>query len=147
VNYLRVKDWPTFQHYSKRRPLWIKLYARLLLDDRFNELDETKQAQLIKLWLVVSQSSRFTLDSDDKVVPVIPNDERALRQAIRSSRKVPIGEFVQDGWLVEVLESELIDEEIGRSIEHSLAVVKELRGKNVDVYVWEGGSEVVVNDG
>lgn len=125
MTYLRVKGFATLQHYSKRRPTWIKLYARLLIDDRFHELNEVEQAQLMKLWLVASQSSRFTMDCD-KVVPVIPWDERVLRQAIRGSRRVPIDKFVKDGWLVEVDESQLVNEEIGQSVEAALSLVREM---------------------
>lgn len=125
MNYLRVKGFAALQHYSKRRPPWIKLYARLLIDDRFNELSELEQAQLMKLWLVASQSSRFTMDGD-KVVPVIPNDERVLRQAIRGSKRVAIAKFIKDGWLVEIPEAALVDEEVGNSVEAALALVREM---------------------
>lgn len=125
TSYLRVKNWDKLQHYSKRRPPWIKSYARLLMDDRFVELNECERGQLMTIWLVASQASRFTMDGD-KVVPVVPNDERKLRQAIRGTRKVPIQKFIKDGWLVEVDESQLVDEEIGKSVDAALALVAEM---------------------
>lgn len=119
--YLRIKNWSELQHYSKRRPLWIKSYARLLLDDRFNELSEVEQAQLMKLWLVASQSSRFTVDEEaHKVVPVVPYDERSLRIAIRSSRKIPLDKLIRDGWLIRVRESELVDEAVASAVQEAL---------------------------
>ena len=126
MNYLRVKDWAKLQHYSKRRPLWVKSYARLLLDDRFNELGELEQLWLMKLWLVASQSSRFTVDEDaQRVVPVIPNDEKKLRVTIQASRRLPLERFVGEGWLIPVAESALVDEQV------AAAVLESLRGSNV----------------
>lgn len=116
-----MKDWHKFQHYAKRRPPWIKSYAAVLLDDRFLELSDAEQGQLMKLWLVASQSSRFTTDVvANKVVPVIVNDERKLRVAIRSTRRIPLEKFILDGWLIRVRESELVDEVTERAVLHAL---------------------------
>lgn len=122
MTYLRVKNWASFQHYSKRRPPWIKLYARLLMDDRFCELSEVERGQLLMVWLVASQSSRFTLDEEGKPTPVIAADERKLRAAIRGSRKIPLDRFISEGWLVPVQADELT-EAVERSIADELRLV------------------------
>lgn len=121
ASYLRVKNWHKFQHYSKRRPAWIKSYAGLLLDDRFVELSECERGQLMTIWLVASQSSRFTVDEEaHKVVPVVTADEKALRIAIRGSKRIPLERFIRDGWLIPVAEAELVDEEVARVVQDSL---------------------------
>lgn len=122
TDYLRVKNWSQFQHYSKRRPPWIKTYARLLMDDRFCELDETTRGQLIMIWLVASQSSRFTLDENGNPAPVVVADEKKLRVAIRGTRRIPLDLLIKDGWLVPVNASELT-EHIERSIADELRLV------------------------
>jgi hypothetical protein len=53
--FLAVKNWPRFQHYSDRRPPWIKLYVALLDDLEFLELSDTEQISLIKLWMLAAR--------------------------------------------------------------------------------------------
>ena len=36
MRYLRIEKWDTFQHYKKRNPPWIKLYAWILDNDAFD---------------------------------------------------------------------------------------------------------------
>lgn len=125
ASYLRVKNWGELQHYSKRRPSWIKLYARLLLDDRFTELSESERGQLMMIWVVASQSSRFTVDVEtNKVVPVIAFDEKSLRKATRGSKKIPLEKFVNDGWLVLVSEHELVGSDVAETLDHALSEVR-----------------------
>lgn len=112
ASYLRVKNWREFQHYAKRRPPWIKLFNRILGDDtEFAELDELEQWQLVRIWLIASRSSRYTLDEERRIVPVVVNDEQSLRRAIQTLKKVPIEKFIRAGWLVPVAEEELVDED------------------------------------
>lgn len=121
ASYLRIKGWAELQHYSKRRPLFIKLYARLLLDDRFNELGDAEQLQLVKLWLVASQSSRFTIDEEaNKVVPVIHRDAKTLKNATRSRTKIRVETLINDGWLIPVSEEKLIDSANAEAVNHAL---------------------------
>lgn len=109
ANYLRVKKWKDWQHYKDREPPWVKLHAKLLRDDLFCELTEGEQWQLVRIWMIASQSSRFTVDEKRRLVPVISDDEQALRRTIQSLKKVPIAKFVREGWLIPVNESDLVD--------------------------------------
>lgn len=110
ARYLRVKNWGDFQHYRDKEPKWIKLYAKILRDGRFGELDEPVQWQLVRIWMIASQSDRFTRDGDGRRVPVLSYDEKNLRRAISSLKKIPLEMFVREGWLVPVAEDELDDE-------------------------------------
>lgn len=109
ARYLRVKKWKDWQHYKDREPPWVKLHSKLLQDDLFMELPEHEQWQLVRIWIVASQSSRFTLDEKKRVVPVVVEDERSLRRSTKSLKKVPLAKFISEGWLIPVAEDDLYD--------------------------------------
>lgn len=114
--YLRVKNWSQFQHYDakRRRPPWIKFYNDLIgNNDDFGMLSEADQWQLVRIWLIASRSSRFTVDENDKIVPVVAYDEQTLRRSIQTLKKVPLARFVDEGWLIPVEEHDLVDPETG----------------------------------
>jgi hypothetical protein len=52
---LTVKDYEKHQHFTRRRPTWIKLHHRLLDDRTFNTLPLESQALLPKVWLIASE--------------------------------------------------------------------------------------------
>lgn len=109
AGYLRVKKWRDHQHYKDREPPWIKMQRKLLKDDKFGELDELHQWQLVRLWMTASGASRFTHDEKGQRVPVIANDEKTLRRAIGTLKPIPLARFVQDGWLIPVEEQHLCE--------------------------------------
>lgn len=113
--YLRVKHWKDWQHYKDREPPWVKLHGKLLRKDKFIALSEAHQWQLVRIWMVASQSSRFTLDEKGRIVPVVVNDETAIRRATASLRKVPLSLFIEEGWLIELGEETLVDNPHGDS--------------------------------
>lgn len=100
--YVRVKNWKTWQHYKDREPPWVKLHARLLTDDGFGGLSEADQWQLVRIWLVAANASKYTLDGDERRVPVLSCKETTIRRAIGSTRRVPLDRFIADGWLIPV---------------------------------------------
>ncbi len=54
--YLRVRNWPKFQHYKDREPAWIKNYINL--DDPshpFSKLSYADQGRLQKLWRLAAK--------------------------------------------------------------------------------------------
>ena len=55
---MRIKNWDKYQHYKHKSDMkWFKLYGRDLLNDAdFMMLDDQKQATLIKLWCLASES-------------------------------------------------------------------------------------------
>lgn len=52
---LTPKNWKTFQHYSDRKPAWIKLHRALLDDYTFACLPLASQALAPRLWLLASE--------------------------------------------------------------------------------------------
>lgn len=113
--YLRVKNWKEWQHYKDREPPWVKLHSKLLRDSGFLELGEVQQWQLVRIWMVAAQSSRFTLDEKGRVVPVVVKDESAIRRATASLKKVPLALFIEQGWLIPVEEEQLVENPHGDS--------------------------------
>jgi hypothetical protein len=105
ARYLRVSNREKFQHYKDRCPPWIKLNRTVItgedkqLDD-FLLLEEWEQWQLVRVWLLASQCEGFLLAFD----------ERWVRRAIRSTRKVALEKFIRMGFL-EVLSAEEADAE------------------------------------
>lgn len=52
---IQVLNWPKFQHYKGRRPLWIKLYRDLLDRREWHELSGDASKLLAECWLVASE--------------------------------------------------------------------------------------------
>lgn len=64
MNY-RVKNWHTFQHYSSRRPPWIKLHRKLLDDLEFKNMPIVARALAPMMWLLASESDDGTVQGPD----------------------------------------------------------------------------------
>lgn len=59
-----VKNWRTFQHYTGRRPPWIKLQKTLLDDMDFQCLPIASKALAPMLWLLASENAEGKIDCD-----------------------------------------------------------------------------------
>jgi len=57
MRFFAVTNFKKFQHYKDRNPTWIKLYASILTDAKFNMLTDREQLALIKIWVLSSQNS------------------------------------------------------------------------------------------
>jgi len=64
---MRVVNWDRFQHYTKRRPPWIKLHRQLLDSRQWFALSDLASRVLVECWLVASESEQgiITDDLDD----------------------------------------------------------------------------------
>ena len=60
---LRIRNWSKFQHYSQRRPPWIKLYREILDDPQWHGLSGDSAKGLIMLWLIASEEDGFLPDT------------------------------------------------------------------------------------
>lgn len=61
---LSVKDWHEFQHYTGRKPPWIKLHRSLLDNYEFHCLPDASRALAPMLWLIASESDDGTITCD-----------------------------------------------------------------------------------
>ena len=64
---MKIKNWATHQHYSQRRPPWIKFKHETLDDYEINKLTDFEYRCLTRLWLVASE--------DPKMQGFLPADE------------------------------------------------------------------------
>ena len=88
MTYLQVVNWDKYQHYSKRRPPWIKLYAKLADNPSFICLQDASKIHLIMIWLYVSRSEN-----------IIPNDPLFMQRAIRSTEPIDLDRLTSLGFL------------------------------------------------
>lgn len=84
MTYIRIVDWDKFQHYSKRNPPWIKLYAWLLDNDDFEALPDHCKLLLVMLWLIASRKQN-----------AIRLDEKILNKKLPIHRKIKMPEDIQ----------------------------------------------------
>jgi hypothetical protein len=69
--YLRVKNWETFQHYKDRRPVWIKFHVEMLDDYELTNLDYVTQLLFDRLLLLAARTDNN-----------IPNDPRYVGRIV-----------------------------------------------------------------
>lgn len=55
----RIKDWKEFQHYTNRRPTWIKLYRSILDKKEWFDLSGDDAKHLVELWLIASEDKEL----------------------------------------------------------------------------------------
>jgi hypothetical protein len=71
MEFFTVKNWDSFQHYSKRNPPWIKLHRALLDDYAFCALPDVSKAHLMLVWIYASQHNGQ-----------VPNDTKFLEKKL-----------------------------------------------------------------
>jgi hypothetical protein len=52
-----VRNWPKFQHYKDREPVWIKLYLDLRSRDEWRQLTLAERGLLVSIWLEYAASN------------------------------------------------------------------------------------------
>ena len=88
MEYLKIKNWSTFQQYKDREPKWIKVYRSLLIDYKYEQLTDAEFGQLVKIWLLASQ-----VDNQ------IPNDPAWIQKKAGLNTKPNITKYLQLGFL------------------------------------------------
>ena len=82
---LTPKNWKSFQHYTDRKPAWIKLHRAILDDFDFARLPVASRALAPLLWLLASEyedgnitasaeeiAFRFRMSHDDLIIALSP---------------------------------------------------------------------------
>lgn len=88
VQCFAIKNYARFQHYKYRNPPWIKLYASLLSDVKFNTLTEVQQIHLIKIWLLASQNNNL-----------LPLDPTIIKNRAGLNSRVILNVFIEAGFI------------------------------------------------
>ena len=78
MKYLRPKKWQDFQHYSDRRPTWIKFYTKLLDDRDYGELKPLAMLVLHHFWLFFARLSAGAGGPE----PRVPHDPKWLAEKL-----------------------------------------------------------------
>lgn len=93
MKYLRVKNWEKYQHYTDRRPPWIKIYTELLDGDdiQYSLLPDASKLLLIHLWLLASRHENL-----------VPFDQRWLSTRLNVRSRVNIEPLVAAGFVAVV---------------------------------------------
>ena len=60
---IRPRNWKSFQHYTDRKPAWIKLHRELLDNFDYHCLPDASAALAPKLWLLASESDDGSIDA------------------------------------------------------------------------------------
>lgn len=94
MKYLAVKNWRQFQHYSDRRPPWIKNHVALLDDLGYIRMSEGGRAALHALWLLAARLGH-----------PLPNDPQLLRERGLIKPK-QLEELKARGWVIETNEQD-----------------------------------------
>jgi hypothetical protein len=87
--FLRVKNFEKYQHYSKRRPPWIKLYFALLSDSDFSLMSSASKMHTIAIMLLASQY-------DNK----IPFNKKWITQVIVAQERINWDEVLSSGFVI-----------------------------------------------
>lgn len=118
---LRIRNWRKFQHYTDRRPPWIKLHESLLENTAFYDLADYLKVQLMSLWLVASKY--------DNEIPARPE---WLERFNLSHKELDLAALIETGFVeIEGEEIPAIAEEQGAS--KALAQRKQAASASVSV--------------
>ena len=88
MDFFKVRNFERFQHYTDRRPPWIKLYRDLWDDQRFYSLSDQERYLLIGIFIIASQQ-------DNKV----PFDTKWLQAKLLTRARIPLEKLIATGWI------------------------------------------------
>jgi len=86
---LSVPGLERWQHYKRRNPPWIKLYASLFTDYEFSKLSDAQKFHLVALWSLASR-----LENQ------LPNDPVWLSKQIGAHEVIDVEFFISEGFLI-----------------------------------------------
>ena len=87
--FFAVKNFDRFQHYKKKNPPWIKLYADLLEDYSFSCLSDAGKGHLILIWILASKNNNK-----------LPYDSLWVSKKILAQSNVDLEELKLHGFIV-----------------------------------------------
>ena len=90
MNYLKVKNWETFQHYKDRNPPWIKLASDTFQNYEFSCLQDASKLLAICIWTLASRYKDIKLG-------LVPYDLEYIKS------QCGLGELVQEEHLNELI--------------------------------------------
>ena len=91
MQYFRVANWETLQHYKDRNPPWIKVHNALLDDYNFSLLTDQQRFHLLAIMMLASRT-------DNKM----PVDQKWIEQKIGATTKVNLDRLFQSRYLEKI---------------------------------------------
>jgi len=88
MEYIRVKNWRSFQHYSDRNPPWIKLHNSVLEDVDFARLPDAAKYHLAGIWLLASRTDNH-----------IPADPEFIASRINAKTPLDLPALLASGFI------------------------------------------------
>ena len=88
MEYLKIKNWEKYQHYSKRNPPWIKLHNKLFDNYEYGRLQNDSKLLLISLYLLASKCDNC-----------IPNDVEWIKKKTMIQGKIEIVPLIKAGFI------------------------------------------------
>lgn len=85
---IRIINFEKFQHYTDRRPPWIKLYRDLWDDPRFFDLPNDERYLLIGLFVLASQHENK-----------LEIKQEWLKAKLLTKKAIPIQKLIDTGWI------------------------------------------------
>jgi len=55
MEYLMIRNWREYQHYTDRCPPWIKIHSQILDKPEWRTLTDTQKAHLVAIWVLASR--------------------------------------------------------------------------------------------
>ena len=88
MEYIRVKNWRVFQHYTDRNPPWIKLHNSVLEDADLARLPDAAKYHMVGLWLLASRTDNH-----------IPADPEFIASRINAKTPVDLSALLASGFI------------------------------------------------
>ena len=125
---LTPKNWAEFQHYTNRRPPWIKLHRTLLDDPDFQRLPVASRALAPMLWLLASEQEDGAIHMDAPSLAYrLRMSDKDLIDAIKPL--IERGFFVSDSSMLAPCKQDAIPETEGETYKEE---TKKRRTSRVD---------------
>ncbi len=84
-----IRNWKKFQHFTKAKPPWIKLYREIKVDPNWIELRDASKGHLVSIMLLASEMGNS-----------MPFDTRRIKKLINANQSVNLQELMNKGWIV-----------------------------------------------
>jgi hypothetical protein len=94
----RIKNWRKFQHYSDRKPPWIKLHLSLMHEIKYLALTDKAKITLVHCWMAAAELWK----PDKEPEPLLPSDTKLLKSLLKLEGNLRINELKLSGYLIHV---------------------------------------------
>lgn len=112
---IRIVNWPQFQHFRDRKPIWIKLYRELLHKKEWRRLSGDGAKLLVDLWMLAAEANTrdgvISTSLDDVAYEIRIESPEKLRVLLQELVRCGFVELISDGYQDVRLEVEVEREE------------------------------------